>query len=273
MDHHLSNQEVDSFWENGHISPIGVYSEAETRRLRSQFEAIDTRFGRQEARKYITDLHLLATWAWDVVHEPKIVQPVSDLLGPNILLWSLNWFIKEPVDNKFVSYHQDATYWGLEPYDVVTAWLALSDASMQTGPMKFVSGSHLEEIHEHKDTFGKSNLLSRGQVIERPVDEQESVLAPLNAGEMSLHHVKLIHGSTPNQTQDRRIGMVLRYCATHVRQTKIKDTAVLVCGEDRHGNFELLPKPQVDFGTEEMECQQSAVKRMHRALHSKDYEN
>ena len=273
MGSYLSARAIASFQENGFYSPIPVYTEAETRELRRQFEALDQIFGAKNARGYIADLHLIAHWAWDAVHDTRIVDPVTDVLGPNVLLWSLNWFIKEPRDQKFVSYHQDATYWGLEPHDVVTAWLALSNASEATGPMKFVPGSHLEALREHKDTFGENNLLSRGQVIEDDIDEKNVVLAPLLAGEMSLHHVRLIHGSTPNQTDTRRIGMVFRYCATHVTQTKLRDTAVLVHGEDHFGNFDWVPKPEVDFGEAELARQKNSLRRMQQAIHSKDYEN
>ena len=272
MGSHLSPEAIRSFHKNGYYSPIRAFSALETLEFRQQFESLDERFGPTRAKRHITDLHLIANWAWDVVHDPRIVEPISDVLGPDVLLWSLNWFIKEPRDGKFVSYHQDATYWGLEPHDVVTAWVALSDASLATGPMKFVPGSHKEEVFMHEDTFGQDNLLSRGQVIQTDVDDDRSVLAPLSAGEMSLHHVRLIHGSTPNKTDDRRIGMVLRYCATHVTQVKLRDTAVLVHGEDNYGNFDLMPKPEQDYGEEELARQKDAVTRMQRALHSKDHE-
>ena len=272
MTSHLSAQQVHTFNEQGFLSPHRVYSEPHTQQLRAQFESLSTRFGNDRAVRLHTDLHLIQRWAWDVVHEPRIVDPVSDVLGPNVLLWSLNWFIKEPQDGKFVTFHQDATYWGLEPHDVVTAWLALSDSTEPTGPMKFVCGSHREAVHAHEDTFGSNNLLSRGQVIQSEIDENRVALAPLKAGEMSLHHVRLIHGSDPNRTNDRRIGMVMRYCATHVRQTKVRDTAVLVKGEDEHGNFDLLPRPEVDLGEAELARQKDAIRRMQRAIHSKDYE-
>lgn len=269
----LAEDAVARFHDQGYYSPIRVYDDSETAELRWQLERVEDRYGPAKARSYITDMHLIASWAWDVVHDPRIVEPIASVLGPNVLLWSLNWFIKEAQDEKFVSYHQDATYWGLEPHDVVTAWVALSDASEATGPMKFVPGSHREEVRDHEDTFGENNLLSRGQVIAGNIDESKVVLAPLSAGEMSLHHVRLIHGSTPNQTNDRRIGMVLRYCATHVTQTKLRDTAVLVRGEDSFGNFDLLPKPNIEFGELELARQKDALRRSHRALHSKDYES
>lgn len=272
MKTHLSADEVCQFDEHGFLTPRRVYSEVHAEKLRAQFESLADRFGRDEALKLQTDLHLVQRWAWDVVHDPRIVDPVSDVLGPNVLLWSLNWFIKEPRDGKFVSYHQDATYWGLEPHDVVTAWLALSDASEKTGPMKFVRGSHREEVREHDDTFGANNLLSRGQVIRGNIDPNKVVSSPLQAGEMSLHHVRLIHGSEPNLTNDRRIGMVLRYCATHVQQTKVRDTAVLVKGKDEYGNFDLLPRPERDLGEFELARQKDSTRRMQRAIHFMDYE-
>lgn len=260
------------FKEQGYLAPIGVFSTAEVSQLRQQFEAFECSQGAAQALRRRTDLHLIQRWAWDVVQDPRIVDRVSDLLGPNVLLWSLNWFIKEARDGKFVSFHQDATYWGLEPYDVVTAWIALSDASESTGPMHFVKGSHREPIREHTDTFGENNLLSRGQVIDGAIAEDRIVSAPLKAGEMSLHHVCVIHGSNPNATDDRRIGLVLRYCAAHVKQTKVADTAVLVKGQDPYGHFELLPRPEQDCGEVELACQKDALARMQRAIHSVDHE-
>lgn len=271
MNTHLSATEIQKFQADGYISPVSVFSPAETLELRNKLESFERSQG-ERAASMRTDMHLLLDWAWEVVHDPRIVDPVSDVLGPNVLLWSLNWFIKEANDQKFVTFHQDATYWGLYPYDVVTAWVALSDASMATGPMRFVKGSHTEPIREHSDTFSENNLLSRGQVIKGQVSDDRIAVAPLQAGEMSLHHVCTIHGSEPNETGDRRIGMVLRYCATHVKQTKVADTAVLVKGRDVFNHFELLPPPQVNMGNEEVSRHKDSLRKMQRAIHSKDYE-
>jgi len=272
MSTHLNKAEIEAFHRRGYHTPLRVLSAKEAVAIRQKLEAINTEFEPLETAKPLTDLHLIYRWAWDVIHDPRIVDPVSDLLGPNVLLWSLNWFIKEPLDETFVTYHQDATYWGLEPHDVVTAWIALSDAGPTTGPMKFVPESHRGTLRDHTDTFEKQNLLSRGQAIEQDIPDDDTVLAALKVGEMSLHHVRLIHGSEPNRTRDRRIGMVLRYCATHVKQTKLRDTAVLVHGLDAYDHFDLLPAPEIDAGDKERQRQKDALQRMQRALHSKDYE-
>lgn len=267
----LSQPEVDAYHADGYHFPVQVLNEAQALHYRSLLEELEDAYG-EKAPALRTDLHLLKHWAFDLVTDARILDPVEDVLGPNILCWSLNWFIKEANDGKFVTLHQDSNYWGLYPYDVATAWLALSDASLATGPMKFLPGSHLAADYEHEDTFEKSNLLSRGQKIIADLDEDSLVPAPLKAGEMSLHHVRIAHGSDPNRTDDRRIGMVIRYAATHVKQTKLRDTAVLVRGEDHYGHFDLLPRPETEMGEVEMARHHDAVARLQRVIHSKDYE-
>ena len=161
---------------------------------------------------------------------PLIAATHGDVLGPNILCWSSNFFIKEANDNAFVSWHQDSGYWGLEPDDVVTAWLALSDANIKTGPMEVIPKSHKWNNLNHTETFNKNNLLSRGQELDIKLSNHDSVAMPLNAGEISLHHVKLAHSSKINTTQDRRIGIAIRYTTPEVKQTKAldyKDSALL----------------------------------------------
>ena len=270
MSNHLDAAQITEFHERGYLSPLPAIEEHEAlacRRALEAFEAEGASGNGAQARLPAADLHLLFRWAWDVVHDPRIVVPVSDVLGPNVLLWSLNWFIKEARDGKFVTWHQDATYWGLEPHDVVTAWVALSDAGPETGPMRFLPGSHRGALYRHENTHHEDNLLSRGQRIDDDLDEDSAVLAPLRAGEMSLHHVRLVHGSVPNRTDDRRIGLVLRYCATHVRQTHIaRDTATLVAGEDRFDHFDLMPPPERDLGAAEVARHRDSIQRMVQAI-------
>ena len=265
--HHLCEADRGTFERDGFLSPLPCFSLEETAVLRSKLEAIEARsvsgrFG----------LHITTGWAWDLVHDPRIVDPITDVLGPNVLLWSIDWFIKEP-GSTYVSYHQDATYWGLEPHNVVTAWIALSDAGQATGPMKFLPGTHTWPILEQEDTFAEDNMLSRGQTITRELDESTAILAPLTRGEMSLHHVRVIHASEPNTTNDRRIGMVLRYCATDVRQTKVDgDSAILVAGVDEYGHFGMIERPVEDMGEAEREMRKANAEVRQRALHSADYD-
>lgn len=281
MSNHLTDEQIERFSQQGFLSPLAAFSAAEARDLRTRLEAIEASrpdpssgslASSDSAAVARANLPVAYGWAWDLVHDERVVAPVTDLLGPDVLLWSMDWFIKEP-GTRFVSWHQDATYWGLAPHHVVTAWVALSDAAPATGPMKFLPGSHRGPLYEQDDTFAEDNMLSRGQTVRAQLDESTAVLAPLELGQMSLHHVRIVHGSDPNTTHDRRIGMVLRYCATDVRQTKVEgDRAVLVAGQDRYGHFDLVQRPARDLGPDERERRRALGRTRHRALHSMDYE-
>jgi len=177
-----------------------------------------------------------------LVQDPRIVDPVSQILGPDLLLWGANFFIKEPKTGSFVSWHQDLNYWGLDGDHEVTAWVALSDATVKSGAMRFIPGSHRKRV-AHQDTFERGNLLSRGQEI-ADVDDGDAVDIVLKAGEMSLHHGLLFHASFPNGSDDRRIGLALRYIRPEMRQVEApRDFAMRIAGDDAYGHFDSVPLP------------------------------
>ena len=216
-----------------------------------------------------TRSHLLFTWVDELVHHPKIVDAVEDMFGPDLLCWTTNFFIKEANSPGFVSWHQDAFYWGLDRDDVVTAWVALSPANLEeSGCMKVLPGSQTQDHLQHVDTFHKDNLLSRGQEIAVEVDAAKAVDCILKPGEMSLHHVKLVHGSEPNRSNDRRIGLAIRYIPTYVRQVKVRDSATLVRGVDKHNNFDMEPRPKHDLDEAALAAHADAVGRQVKALYS-----
>jgi ectoine hydroxylase-related dioxygenase (phytanoyl-CoA dioxygenase family) len=237
----------EAFARDGYWFPVRVMDAAEAAAYRARLESYERAAGGPIASNMRHKVHLLFTWANALVRHPRILDAIEDLIGPDILCWTTNFFIKEPRDPAFVSWHQDSTYWGLEPHDVVTAWLALSDAPVESGAMKFLPGSHLRDQIPHRDTYHKDNLLTRGQEVAVDVDERQAVDVPLRAGEISLHHIRLVHGSKPNTTGNRRIGLAIRYIPTYVRQTKVADSATLVRGVDRYGNFEPEPAPRADL--------------------------
>jgi non-heme Fe2+,alpha-ketoglutarate-dependent halogenase len=183
------------------------------------------------------------------------------VIGPNILCWNTNFFIKEAASPGFVSWHQDAAYWGLEPEEVVSAWVALTHSNLESGCMKVIPGTHRESRIPHVDTFHKDNLLTRGQEVAVAVDESRAVDLVLEPGEISLHDIKLIHGSMPNLSRDRRIGLAIRYLPTHVRQTKERDSAMLVRGVDQYGHFDPEPRPARDLDEAALAAHARAVER------------
>ncbi|MBH62923.1 MAG: phytanoyl-CoA dioxygenase [Alphaproteobacteria bacterium] len=191
--------------------------------------------------------HLVLKWIANLARDARILDAVESVLGPNILCWTTNFFVKEPGDRTFVSWHQDATYWGLGGQQICSAWLAFTPSNRESGCMRVIPGSH-RKLVPHADTFDDRNLLSRGQEISVEVDEDNAVDIELEPGQMSLHHVQIVHGSDPNNSPLPRIGFVIRYISTEVEQTTgFRDSAMLVRGEDRFGHFDLETAPTSDF--------------------------
>jgi non-haem Fe2+, alpha-ketoglutarate-dependent halogenase len=246
----LSPAAARQYQDDGYYAPLRVLSGEQAAALRERLETYEARAGRL-AGPLRQKSHLLFTWLNDLVRHDRILDAVQDLIGPDILCWGSSFFIKEPRNTAYVSWHQDSTYWGLEPPDVVTAWIAFSDSMPANGAMRVIPASHKLNQVPHRDTFAANNLLSRGQEILVEVDERQAVTLELKAGEMSLHHVRLIHGSEPNPSGMRRIGYAVRYIPTYVRQVAgSHDTATLVRGVDRYGHFEPERRPDADCSPE-----------------------
>ena len=238
---------VAHYREHGYYSPIRVMPVAEAEKLRGHLEAHEAAHGAlRGAMRHKS--HLLFTWLDRLIRHPAILDAVESVIGPDILCRSSTFFIKEARDPGFVSWHQDSTYWGLDPADIVTAWVALSESTAENGAMRVIPDTQTLEQVAHRDTFATDNLLTRGQEIAVDVDDSKAVMLSLEPGEMSLHHVRLIHGSDPNPSARRRIGFAIRYLPTHVRQVVgTRDSATLVRGIDRFGNFEPEYAPERDL--------------------------
>jgi ectoine hydroxylase-related dioxygenase (phytanoyl-CoA dioxygenase family) len=264
----LSTDAVEAYRRDGYYFPVPALSSFEVAYYRSRLEEHEAKAGEPLQGNFRHKGHLLFTWVDELVHHPKILDAAEDVLGPNLLCWTTNFFIKEANSPGFVSWHQDAFYWGLSKDEVMTAWVALSPANLQSGCMKFVPGSQTQDHLQHVDTFHKDNLLSRGQEIAVKIDDQRTVDCILNPGEMSLHHVKVVHGSEPNRSNDRRIGLAIRYIPTDVKQLKVRDSATLVRGVDHDGNFDHEPRPKRDLDDAALAAHADAVGRQVKALYS-----
>lgn len=239
----LSDDQIARYRDEGYLAPVRVMAESEALALRRQLERVEAGMGGPLRGDLRHKSHLLFPFLADLVRHPKILDAVEDVLGPDLLCWNTNFFIKEAATPSFVSWHQDSTYWGLSSPDVCTAWVALTPSDAANGAMAVIPGSHRQDQIPHRDTFDRHNLLTRGQEIAVEVDERQQALLTLRPGEMSLHHVRLVHGSAPNPSGDRRIGFAIRYIPTHIRQLAGEDSASLVRGIDRFGHFELEPAP------------------------------
>lgn len=263
----LTDAQIAQYREQGFLSPVRVISEAEALALRAKLETIEDAMGGPLRGDLRHKTHLLFPFLAELVRHPQILDAIEDLLGPDILCWSSNFFIKEAADPAFVSWHQDSTYWGLSTPDVATAWVALTASTAENGAMAMVPGSHRFDQMPHRDTFDRHNLLTRGQEIAVEVDEAKAVVLKLLPGEMSLHHVRTVHGSAPNPTFDRRIGFAIRYIPTRLRQLEGEDSATLVRGGDRFHHFAHEPRPKIDMDPEMLALHREIAERNAKILY------
>jgi len=263
----LTAEQVQHFKEFGYVAPVRVMSVAQALELRERLE--DFEHGNDKLRKKALNVksHLLFSWLNDLVRKRELVDAIDDLYGENLLCWASSFFIKDARDPAFVSWHQDSTYWGLSKPDVVTAWVALSESNTANGAMQVIPGTHLLDQIPHRDTFSEHNLLTRGQEVAVDVDQAQAVSIELEPGEMSLHHVRIVHGSPPNASDKRRIGYAIRYIPTYVRQLEGDDSATLVRGVDTFNTFEHEPRPTVDLEPEFVALHQQIGERNQQILY------
>ena len=254
----LKAADIASYHDDGFISPLSVFSEDEAAAFRTHIESFEASHGPvfTENRprpgdtfkgSYRFKSHLLFKWLADAVRHPTILDAVEDLIGPDILCWTTHWFIKEANSPQYVSWHQDSNYWGLDTDELVSVWLAVTPATLQSGCLRLLPGSHKAPAMDHVDTYEADNMLTRGQTIEG-VDESKAVNLELSPGQVALFDYRLAHASHPNASNDRRIGIGIRYIPPTARQVVNDwDSASLVRGTDPLGHFELEPEPAHDF--------------------------
>lgn len=249
----LTPAQAAVYARDGFLCPVDIFTPGETEALRASYEAAEREWeGRlpQPAHTYfMASPHIVLETPRRIATDPRILDAVESLLGPDILLWDTAFFTKEAGSSKIVTWHQDLTYWGMGETDhEVTVWVALSPATAESGCMRFVPGSHLRNLVPHTETYAEDNILSRGQEIAVEVDEAEAVIAALAPGQASMHHGQVFHASGPNVSSDRRIGLVCNYIRPDTPAIgKGRDFAMLVRGADRTQRRVNMVPPPGDF--------------------------
>ena len=255
----------------GYYSPLRVLDDEEVHEFRSRFfdfyEKKKTRLATISAREQsslLSETHTSLEWVYRLASHPRVLNAVQEILGPDLLIWGSRWFSKMPGDKTYVSWHQDGTYWGLKPPKVTTAWIALSTSGPENGGLRVIPRSHLRGMLPQIETYASDNALSRGQEIAVEVDESQAIDLVLHPGEMSLHHIGMVHGSKANSSTQPRIGIAIRYIASEVVQTGSElPYAMLVRGEDHYRHFGLLPPPSGGMTEAEADAvQRKAVEKM-----------
>jgi len=237
----LSSNQLKQYNDNGYVAPIDILSTEEAFIARQEIELIEKEMPGEIDKSGRYNVHLISPELDKIVHNSKILDAVESIIGKNILVCSTTLFIKNPNQTGYVSYHQDAKYIGLEPHNWVTAWVAITDSYEENGCMRMWPGSHIE-IRDHNQKFDQGNLLTRGQTVEN-VPESDVQSVELKAGQMSLHHPRIVHGSGLNKSNDRRIGFVIQsYIGTNVKQVLGKNGVQIARGTDKFKYHEEIPR-------------------------------
>ena len=261
---------AETYNRDGFVFPIDIVSEAETQELRDDLEAGEKTLADEPDKLSMLLSYpdkLLPSFS-KLVRNPKLIDAVSQILGPDLLVWGSGLFVKEANTESHVTWHQDLNYWGLDDTDEVTAWFALSHSNVESGCMRFAPGSQKKRLVPHRDTFADDNLLSRGQEIAVEVDDSEAVDVVLRPGQVSLHHGHLFHSSGPNATNDRRIGAAIRYIKPSMKQRSGDKSLVShVAGEDPYGHFTVGNVPRDRLQDEDFDLCRADVAIKSRVLY------
>jgi len=238
----LSTEQVEHYRTHGWIAPIDIMSPEEAAANLAALESAEAAYPSDLNPEHRNNAHLAFPFLADLAIDPRIVDCASALVGPDISLWSTVLFIKEPDSSAFVSWHQDAFYMGLETSNFVTAWLALSPSTVDSGCVSVIPESH-RRLADHTDTFGADNILTRGQEVAE-IDPSTAVHLELQPGQMSLHHPWLIHGSQPNRSSRRRVGLALQsYLGGDVTPLRGEHHVLPVRGAPPAASFHEVARP------------------------------
>ena len=241
----LSESQLQNYANDGFLNALTIHSDGEVGEVRRQFDELETREGKEHCQIGLQGRHVDQKLLWDLATTPTILDCMEAILGPDVMLLSTHVFCKYPENNptKFVAWHQDVTYWGLEPPEATTAWYAIDDADAENGCMQVLPGTHRSGITEHGTSDRAGNLLSINQEISTELDESTKVDLAMKAGQISIHDGYLVHGSAPNRSNRRRCGVTIRYCRPNVkpvRENSVKKPwpAIIVRGKDRFNHFD-----------------------------------
>lgn len=256
----LNDAQVAHYKEDGVVFPLRLFAAEEAADCLSKLEAIEAARAGRLPPSLNAKPHLLIPWAWDIVHDPRVLDPVEDLLGPDLLCWATSFIVKNAHDPRYVAWHQDATYWGLSEPKAVTVWIALTPSTPESGCVRMLPGTHRSAL-PHTDSGDAKNLLGRREKLASEVDDSKAVDVVLAPGEASLHDALILHGSNANRSDGRRIGFSVRYIPASVRHVgEGSNSATLVRGRD-HGTFALEQRPESEFAPEAVARHAAVLRR------------
>lgn len=244
----LSQEQIDRYRRDGYLFPVPILSANDAAAYRQRLEDLEQLGGGRFTGIQRTKFYLRYRWAYELATTPVMLDAAEDLLGPDILLYHSTTWLKQAADQAYVTWHQDNIYIGIEPCALLTFWIALTPSKEKNGCIQVLPGTHHEGLHPlGTPDLSEKSMLPSGMQTAYDVSKVEPVSMPLEAGEASIHHAELIHGSLPNLVNQRRMGITFMYMPAHMGQRGERRTsAMLVRGEDRYGHFDPELPPASD---------------------------
>ncbi|WP_425039914.1 phytanoyl-CoA dioxygenase family protein [Primorskyibacter sp. S187A] len=242
----LTVDQIDQYNREGYVRGFDIFDANEIAEIRRYFDRLMQDMG--EAGAYgINCYQARMAGIWDIATDPRILDHVEDLLGPDIICWASAILTKEPGDPKRVPWHQDASFWSLSPARTVTVWLAIDDADAANSAMRFIPRTHAMGALP-QGTKDETSVFHKGTANAEALGEP--VTNTLKAGQISMHADMLVHGSLPNTSDRRRCGLTLRYCPPEVRMTDpdwARGVEAIICrGADPAGHWQHHSRPAND---------------------------
>lgn len=179
-----------------------------------------------------------------LVSDDRLLDVAEQFVGPNIALFASHYICKPPGDGMPVLWHQDGSYWPLEPMDVVTLWLAASPSTPENGCMRVIPRTQHLDLQALRQRNDVANVLNSG-MDDALVDESQAVDLAMAPGDVSVHHPNLVHGSNANTSDSWRMGLTIRYIPTSTRiKQQDHPCTFLLRGEAVPGINTYFPRPR-----------------------------
>ena len=261
----LNERQRQQLKENGFVAPIRVFSEEKAQAYRACLEAFELSASDAPPEETLATLsrfkpHLLFTWLDEICHNQSLLDAIEDLIGPDLLIYSTAFFIKNAGDNAYVPWHQDTAYADFKGGKQVRAWTAFTNSNKRNGCMRVIKGSHLRRLSHKDDPLDENNILFRKERLSEDIDETLAADLILKPGEMSVHDYGVVHGSEGNNSDDRRIGFAIAFITPDTKPVGRKETAMLVKGSASEADWELEPRPKRDLDQRAKKAHRHAMK-------------
>lgn len=262
----LPETKVADYAHDGYLYPLRAMSADAAGEYRRKLEAFEADYGQRASIVLRSKAHLVLKWVNELTRLGPVLDAVESIIGSDIVVWGSSFFIKNPHSPGYVAWHQDAPFSNIpEGGEMLTAWIALAPSTLENGCLKVVPGSQHEKVVAHTYRAATDNLLSQGQEIAVEVDDKDAAFIELEPGEFSLHHQFIFHGSNRSESDERRIGLAVRYMKPFRRPAGGDpiDYGMVVRGEDRFNTFISEPSPAYDMEPTAVAYLEDQLVRLH----------